>query len=339
MIGIAFYLIDAFLVVGVVLATWAIFMQLVRPLFRAGYFLATSPRLAARRLRGFAVAGGTVALIGVLVMIPAPLVTQTEGVVWLDEDSQAVSAAEGFVAEVRVESGAEVQEGELLLRLEDAELAARRAILRSRLAELEVQQAAERQESRVRAAMVAEDIAAVKAELGQVQEQLAKLDVRSPGAGRFVFEEPHELIGRFIRQGEIIGYLLQPQGHRLRAVVEQDDIGLLHAHRTDIEVRLANRLGESMPAELMSEVPAGSAALPSRALGAAGGGKIAVDGTDEAGLTATQRVFQLELALPPDAPVSGVGERAYVRFDHGYEPLWRQWARSLRQLFLSRLEA
>jgi hypothetical protein len=49
-------------------------------------------------------------------------------------------------------------------------------------------------------------------------------------------------------------------------------------------------------------------------------------------------VFQLDLALPADAPVTGIGERAYVRLDHGLQPLWRQWTRSLRQLLLSRLE-
>ena len=338
MIGIALYLVGEFLVVGVVLASWAIFMQLVRPLYRAVSFLATSPRLTARRMRGFAVVGGFVAVVGAMPLIPAPLVTQAEGVVWLNEHSQVVGEADGFVTQVLVRTGETVRAGDLLLRLEDGELNARHEVLKARLRELRVQQVAERQQSRVRAAMVAADIVAVSAELAQSQERLDALEVRSPAEGEFVMHEPHELVGRFVRHGEVLGYVVNPQRRQVRAVVEQDGIGLLRARQTSIEIMLADRLGKAMPVELLRVVPAGSVALPSRALGAAGGGRIAVDGTDETGLTATQRVFQLDLALPADAPVTGIGERAYVRLDHGLQPLWRQWTRSLRQLLLSRLE-
>ncbi len=338
LIGIALYLAGEFLVVGVVLASWAIFMQLLRPLYQALNFLTTSPRLTARRKRGFAVVGGFLAAVGAVALIPAPLVTQAEGVVWLNEGSQVVGEADGFVTQVLVRTGEKVRAGDLLLRLEDGELKARRELLAARLRELRVQQVAERQKSRVRAALVAEDIAAVSAELDQAQDRLDALEVRSPAAGEFVLHEPHELAGRFVRHGEVLGYVVNPQRRQVRAVVEQDGIGLLRARQTSIEIMLADRLGESMPVELLRVVPAGSLALPSRALGAAGGGKIAVDGADETGLTATQRVFQLDLVLPADAPVTGIGERAYVRLDHGLQPLWRQWTRSLRQLLLSRLE-
>ena len=35
--------------------------------------------------------------------------------------------------------------------------------------------------------------------------------------------------------------------------------------------------------------------------------------------------------------VYGLGERAYIRFDHGSEPLAKQWLRLGRQLVLSQL--
>ena len=338
MIGIALYLVSQFLIVGVILASWAIFMQLVRPLYQALHFLATSPRLAARRGRAVAVSAGIALVSAGVALIPAPLVTRAEGVVWLDDRSQVLSAAEGFVAEVRAPNGVEVSAGDLLLRLQDVELTALREKLKARLRELEVQQAAERQASRVKAAMVAVDIAAVSSELARLEDQIAALVVRSPAAGRFVYHEPHELEGRLVRQGDVLGYVVQRQERLVRAVVVQDDIGLVRARPADIEVVLSSRLGEALPVEWLREVPAGTAALPNRALGAAGGGNIAVDGNDETGLTATQKVFQLDLTLPENASVTGIGERAYVRFDHGSEPLWRQWARSLRQLFLGRLE-
>jgi putative peptide zinc metalloprotease protein len=124
----------------------------------------------------------------------------------------------------------------------------------------------------------------------------------------------------------------------VRAIVEQDRVGLLRSHDTQVEVVLAERMGQPLPAEVVREIPAGSEELPSMALGAAGGGDIAVDTRDEAGRTATEKVFQLELALPSYTRATGIGGRTYVRLDHGSEPLWRQWARSVRQLLLSRLQ-
>ncbi len=69
-----------------------------------------------------------------------------------------------------------------------------------------------------------------------------------------------------------------------------------------------------------------------------GGGDIAVDTRDETGLTAVSKLFQFDLALPEGTRTTGIGGRAYVRLEHGTEPLWRQWSRSLQQLLLSQLK-
>jgi putative peptide zinc metalloprotease protein len=50
-------------------------------------------------------------------------------------------------------------------------------------------------------------------------------------------------------------------------------------------------------------------------------------------------MFQLDLALSDDIPGVAFGGRAYVRFDHDWEPLASQLYRRLRQLLLSRLSA
>ena len=51
----------------------------------------------------------------------------------------------------------------------------------------------------------------------------------------------------------------------------------------------------------------------------------------------TQRIFQLELDLPLTRKDARVGTRVLVRFDHGFEPVWRQLVRTTRQTFLERL--
>jgi putative peptide zinc metalloprotease protein len=62
-----------------------------------------------------------------------------------------------------------------------------------------------------------------------------------------------------------------------------------------------------------------------------------VDPADTKGVRAVQRYFQVDLEMPTPSGLLNVGGRAYVRFDHGREPLAFQWYRSLRQLFLARL--
>jgi putative peptide zinc metalloprotease protein len=115
-------------------------------------------------------------------------------------------------------------------------------------------------------------------------------------------------------------------------------VGLLRSRPVSAEVILADDLGKPLTAELLREVPAGSTRLPSAALGAMGGGGIAIDTSDETGRTSVEKLFQFDLALPEGARTTGIGGRAYVRLDHGTEPLWRQWSRSLKQLLLSQLK-
>jgi len=338
LIGIAFYLADEFFIVGVVLASWALFRQVLKPLYMSVRFLLTSPRLEARRVRGFALLGllGAV-LVGVL-WLPAPLVTEAQGVVWLDEKGQVVTKTHGFVAEVMVSPGQRLAVGDPVLRLDDPELEAQRSMLEARLNELQTERASQRRRSRVRAAMVEDDIAAVTAELDQIGERISGLMIKSAAAGRFYPRDPHELQGKYLQQGQLVGYVLHDGKPIVRAVLSQDRVELLRSRLASAEVMLANRLGTALPAEMLREVPAGSKDLPSIALGAAGGGAISVDGSDETGKTATENLFQFDLSLPVDAQVAGIGERAYVRLQHGREPLWQQWTRSLQQLLLSRLK-
>ena len=126
----------------------------------------------------------------------------------------------------------------------------------------------------------------------------------------------------------------------MRATIAQDDIDLVRNRLRHISVRLAERLDETLPARIIREVPAGRDDLPSKALGGAGGGALAVDPRDPKGTKTIQRVFQIDIELPPEvASAAAFGSRAHVRFDHHWEPIGQQIWRRARQLVLSRLHA
>ena len=90
---------------------------------------------------------------------------------------------------------------------------------------------------------------------------------------------------------------------------------------------MAERLGQIYPAVIEREVPKASKQLPSRVLGTMGGGSIAVDPSDKEGILAYEPIFQFEIRLPEDVPVTKIGGRAYLRFYHRDEPLALQWYR------------
>ena len=338
MIGIAWYLASEFFVIGVALALWVLGAQLLKPMLQSVHFVVASPRLQTHRTRAVLVAGMFLVAVVAALQLPMPLVSQAQGVIWPGDDAHVVNQTEGFVAEVSVDAGQVVQQGDVLLRLHAPELRVARAKLQVRLQSLRDEQIRLRQESRVRASMIADDIHAVRSEMTLLDSRIAGLVVRSPRAGRFYPVDPHDLTGKLIRQGDVIGLVIEPEPLMVRAVVDQGRIGLLRTTSTQAEVMLADRLGSPLPAEIVREVPAGSRSLPSAALGTMGGGSVAVDLLDETGTTAAKGVFQLDLALPQGTQVAGVGERVYVRLQHGYESLWRQWSRVLRQLLLSRLQ-
>ena len=92
-----------------------------------------------------------------------------------------------------------------------------------------------------------------------------------------------------------------------------------------------------MTAQLLRETPAATSKLPSAALGDRGGGPLQTDPADETGLQVLEPVILVELALPASS-LQRVGSRAWVRFDHGAEPLADRWTRRLRQVFLKKVK-
>ena len=122
----------------------------------------------------------------------------------------------------------------------------------------------------------------------------------------------------------------------VRTVVSQDMIDLVRNRTYRVQVRLSERLDETVPAAIKRIVPGASEQLPAKALGTSGGGGVTTDPTDREGLKAIQKIFQMDLEIPSRSDFVNLGGRGYVRFDHGWAPLGTQWYFQLRQVFLSR---
>ena len=339
MIAIILFIAGEFFFIGVVLAIWAAVTMFLRPLAKGLSYVLSSPELQRTRSRARLVTFGGLALLVLFVFaVPLPLRTHAEGVVWVPENAEVRAAASGFVEHLFVAPEALVDRGDVLLAMADPALDAQAAESRARLRQYSVQYAALMFEDRAQAVAIQEDLQRERVTLARSEEKLDALLVVAGLTGRLKLARAEDLPGRFVRQGELLGYIVSGPPRLVRVVVGQDDIALVRERRTEVEVKLADRLDRTYPAQLLREVPGGHEQLPSKALSLAGGGPHATDPRDAEGLRTLQRLFQFDLELPPEVGSPEIGTRVFVRFHHHAEPLARQWGRRLRQLFLARFD-
>jgi putative peptide zinc metalloprotease protein len=338
--GISIFIASNYMIVGVVIAVWGVFASIVLPLMKALGHVMRAQRRGDSRLRAGAVIGAAiVAVVLFLFVIPFPLHTIAEGVVWLPDESIIRAETDGFVKELVASPGEKVATGQLLVDFFEPSEAARIKLKEAEVEALKARLASEEFNNLVQADLTRQEIAIKSAGLDQERSNYDRLDVRSQTAGYFVVPRAGDLPGRFYRRGDVVGYVTPTGSHIVRVVVTQDDIELVRNHLRSVSLLLIDHPRDVLAASILREVPAASNSLPSKALAEVGGGRLASDPRDNKEAKTLQGTFQFDLALPPGAKADAFGERAVVRFDHGNEALGFQWYRRLRQLFLSRFDA
>jgi putative peptide zinc metalloprotease protein len=339
-IAIALFVANSYFIAGVGLAAWAVASGLLWPIVKGFAHVLTSPQLAQRRLRAVSLTFGTAAVaVTGLFAIPLPPHTSAEGIIWPPEDSIVRSTGDGFVTGLAVPAGTYVAPGTLLVRAEEPDLIAGIQIAASQVDAAKVRLESEEYTDRVQAMVTREELGVLEERLAQSKQKAAELLVRSHAAGLFVVPHAGDLPGRFLRRGEVVGYIAQPESRIVRVVVTQNDIDLVRTHLDKIDVKLPQQPTQSWPAKLLREVPAGSEDLPSKALTSTGGGSLVADPRYPEQARSLERTFQFDLALPPGAAPGYIGSRVYVRFTHDPEPLALQGWRRVRQLFLAKFDA
>jgi putative peptide zinc metalloprotease protein len=334
---IALFVAGKYFIVGVVLALWSGFAAFILPLIRAGVYLLSAGRLQPVRRHALAVSAALVAVFVLLLFIvPAPFYTFAEGVIWLPQDGVVSAGTDGFVETVDARPDELVHRGDRILTLSDPVLVARARVERARVEELSNLYQSQVVDQRVRASVSREELAAARAELARTEQRLDALNVTSPRDGRLILPRADDLPAQYIRQGSNLAFVVDESPLVARVLVAQQDVDLVRSRTERVDIKRSDDPSVDLAARVLREVPAASAELPNMALAQEGGGKVALDPRERGGARALQKYFEFELQLPANQRPT-LGERVYVRFDHGSEPIGVQWYRSLRQLFLRRL--
>jgi putative peptide zinc metalloprotease protein len=334
---IALFLAAKFFVLGVLFALFGLATLVMWPMGKTLTMVVRGPRLREVRRRAVIVTVACVVIgFAALCVLPVPLRSHSEGVVWIPDEAFVRAETGGFIDRVVATPGGQVHRGDVLIEARDPELSAQADGLAAQLRELRARYDDQRRLDRVKAQILQEEAAYVEQRLARVQSRLRSLVIRANADGVFVLPRSDDLLGRWVKQGEVLAHIVDISVLRVRTVVSQGTIALVRHRVRGVAVRLADRLSDVRAAIVAREVPAASAILPSPALGTSGGGSIAIDPGDSLGTKALQTMFQVDLEVQgPPRPIY-LGEHVYVRFDHGWEPLAVQGYRHLRQLFLAR---
>lgn len=295
--------------------------------------------VAAPELRGgerpravFAALAGAALVAGLAWGLPLPQRTYAPGVVWLPDDAIARLASDGFVEQFYVQDGKRVEAGTPIARLSNEPLQLELAQLRLAIERQQVERALQFAVDARRAADADDELRRLTAEHERLAQRVEALTVKAGLAGRVVIDSERVRIGQYLPQGEVIAQVLPAGAPMVRALVRNEDIALVRERPGLIEVQLAHADGVRH-ALLDNVVPQASTQLPTRSLGEAAGGSIALDASDPSGRTAREPHFQFDVKLQGNGDAR-IGARALVTFRHGEASAAELVGRFLRQSFL-----
>lgn len=338
-IGIALFVAQAYFVIGVILGLLSLAQTLLWPLLKGLRYLAGDPELAERRMRAIGLTlAGIVALMCLVWLAPFPHKTSAQGVVWLPQGAHVRATATGYVTELHGVPDQPVTFGSPLLTLNDPALHARLKVLEARARMLELQANAEWVTNRSASQVTEAELAQARRAVEHLREQRDRLQITSKAEGHLTILRADDLPGRFVREGDVIGYVLPARSDTIRVVVEQAEADLIRSRLRSVSIRIADGSGRILPTEILRDYPAGTRVLPSPALGPEGGGPITIDTTRNDNPQTLHRLFELDLVLPPNVAGAYFGTRVHVQFRLEPEPLGWQLYRAARLLLLRRLE-
>jgi len=251
----------------VVLALWGAFTLVVMPIWKSTKHILSGPTLQRNRQHAIKVAAGcTVAVVVFVTLIPLPLRTQAEGVVWLPDQALVRAGTNGFFERWLVAPGTQVTSGTPVAILRDPQLAAELAAAEAKVAEAAARYRAQQFVDPVQGDILRQQLEHEQSALKRVQERHERLVLRSETDGILTAPREKDVNEQFFKKGELLGYVLDRQQLVARTVVTQDDIDLVRTRLNTAEIRFADAIPQSHTARVIREMPGGIDELPTAAL-------------------------------------------------------------------------
>jgi len=281
-VGIIFLLMRKLPGVGIALAVFYVLMQFLVPLGKAVARLVQGRRDLPMLKRLAATTGILAALFLLLYMAPWRVKVRSVGVVLPARRTVLRAGTDGFVAEVLVREGEHVEAGEVVARLENRELEARRRVLEGKVRILDKRIAKVTGIDEAARRILLAQRQGLEEELEGLDEKLNRLEIRSPREGRVARLEgaPYsrrrieEWVGVFLREGDALMEVLSEEGVVIGSIVPEGRIAAVE------EGSALFFLAEAYPAKVFRGIvekiaPTKLEEIDVKALTLGAGGKIA----------------------------------------------------------------
>ncbi len=209
----------------------------------------------------------------------SPLARRVPVVVQFRDEQIARASADAFVRDVYVRRGQRVSRGMLLMELEDPELLLRRDKKADELELANLRAIQLRRQGDVsKSAAEIENSRSLRRQLAELNDQIDGLKVVATRAGLIVSTSIDELQGRYVKRGEELLRVSEPQEKELLAAISESDMQAYQAaarRAKPAQVRL--RGGQRFAAVPANLRPRARRSLPHPALAATAGGPLAVE--------------------------------------------------------------
>ncbi|QEF99041.1 Peptidase family M50 [Stieleria maiorica] len=208
----------------------------------------------------------------------SPLARRVPVVVQFQNEQIARAPVDAFVASVFVQCGDRVQRGTLLMELEQPELVLRR----DQLIDQRDVESAKAVQHRQRGELALSKVAQQNAEsldrrLAEIDEQIDTMRILATRDGKITTPATDHLLGRYVKQGEELLRVSDPQEKEIMAIVAEDNLEAYKKAAADRQVASVRlRGGVTLDAPLRDLQPSASRRLPHPALAATAGGPLAV---------------------------------------------------------------
>lgn len=244
----------------------------------------------------------------------------------------------GWLREIAVKNGSWVEAGTVLMHLDNPELVFEQRELRAEVAETEAILANAHSRLVADVAPLRARLDTLRDRLKDVDERVAKLEVKAGQAGQWVAPALEQRIGSLLPRGGQLGIIVDPSVYRFVAVIPQTEAASLFEGQVDArEVRLTGMGGWSLPIRETTVIPVEQRELPSAVLGWRGGGDIQVSDQEGKAEIAKEAFFQVMVRLrPTEAPGLFHGRSGRLRLQLAPQTLAHRVGRSVEQLMQKR---
>ena len=263
---------------GLAIAIGAMVFWYVKPLVELIGSLATRWRRdRGSAVRALLLGSAVTAILGALVFVlPSPIQRHAPGVVdFADLEIVRVSSP-GFVEEILVENGQQVQAGDLLVRLRNDDLEIRAADLELAIQQSEAKRVGKANRRKTAAAqMERRTQQAQQEQLAEARKRTDALLIKAPVSGRVLARKINQQMGNYLKEGTELLVIGDDTRKEILASVDQRDLEAFPVTDHEMAHLQIRGVGATNSTRLALE-PRASTRLPHPALSAIHGGEVDV---------------------------------------------------------------